>query len=131
MKTYRELARMCGAYHRCVASGNTEWEAKWKEQINAIVENFPSGSGFDSGTELDLDASNDEKLTFTTSFHHMNDDGMYDGWTEHVVIVTPSLGLDYHLKISGRDRNGIKEYISECFCTCLDAEPKELTAETV
>ncbi len=100
MKTYQSLAKACGAYHRCVESGNTEWEAKWKAEIDETLEQFPHGSGFDSGTEIDLDASNDEKLVFTTAFHHMNENGMYDGWTEHAITVVPSLGLDFHLKKS-------------------------------
>lgn len=128
MKVYKELARACGAYHRCVASNNTEWEANWKSKIDGILEGFPSGSGFDSGTKIDLDSSNDEKLTFTTAFHHINDCGMYDGWTEHTVTITPSLGLDFHIKVSGLDRNQIKGYIVECFQITLDAETAELNA---
>ncbi len=127
MQNFKVLARAAGAYHRCVTSNNTDWQARWFEQIQAIVkDHFPSGSGFDAGTQLDLEASNDEVLVFKTAFHHMNDGGMYDGWTEHTIKVKPSLGLDYHLTISGRDRNGIKEYISECFSQALS---KEQTAQ--
>ncbi len=122
MKVYRQLARAAGAYNRCLASGNKEWETKWKEQIDSMLEEFPSGSGFDNGTQIHLGLSDDEKLVFLTSFHHMNDNGMYDGWTEHVVTVLPSLGLDFHVKVSGRDRNDIKDHISEMFSTVLDAE---------
>lgn len=123
MKIYQELAKACGAYHRCVQSNNTEWQTKWKALIDERLDDyFPSGSGFDSGTKLDIDTSDDEKLVFTTSFHHMNDGGMYGGWTEHTITVIPSLGLDYRLKISGRDRNGIKEYISEQFSMALSHE---------
>ncbi len=130
MKVYQSLARACGALHRCEQSGNTEWQTKWENQILEQLEDFPSGSGFDNGTKIDLEASNDEILVFHTAFHHMNDNGMYDGWTEHTVTVTPSLGLDFHLKISGRDRNDIKEYISECFSTVLNAAGQEHFATT-
>ena len=122
MKTYQMLAKACGAYHRCVQSNNTEWQAKWKEQIKEAMEDFPHGSGFDNGTKIDLDKSNDDRLVFTTAFHHMNEAGMYDGWTEHTITVVPSLGLDFHLKISGRDRNQIKEYIAEMFQSCLNED---------
>jgi len=129
MKIYQEMAKACGAYHRCVKSGNTEWEAKWKALVQERIDDyFPHGSGFDNGTKIDLEASNDDKLVFTTAFHHMNDGGMYDGWTEHTVTVLPSLGLEFHLKISGRDRNGIKEHISEQFQMALSQEA--LVAET-
>lgn len=122
-QTYQVLARAAGAYHRCVAAKNSEWETRWKEQIESIVaDHFPRGSGFDSGTKLDIDESHDDRLVFATSFHHMNEDGMYDGWTEHMVIVTPSLGLDFRLKVTGRNRNEIKEYICECFSESLSTE---------
>ena len=122
MKLYQELAKACGAYNRCVTSGNAEWERKWKDQIDEMLEEFPSGSGFDNGTQIDLDASDDDKLMFTTAFHHMNDGGMYDGWTEHTVIVTGSLGMGFHVKVGGRDRNEIKDYISEQFHYALDRD---------
>lgn len=129
MPVYKELAKACGAYHRCVASNNTEWETKWKEKIDEMVESFPSGSGFDNGTKIDLDNSNDEKLVFTTAFHHMNENGMYDGWTEHTVTILPSLGLDFHIKISGRNRNDIKDCIAEMFELALSADtPVTITA---
>ena len=124
MKLYKQLAKACGAYHRCVATNNVEWQDKWSDQINEMLEQFPSGSGFDNGTKLDLDKSGDDKLVFTVSFHHMNECGSYDGWTCHTVIVAPSLGLDYRVKVGGRDRNQIKEYIAECFSTALDWQPE-------
>ena len=82
----------------------------------------PSGSGFDSGTELVTGSMN--KLVFKTAFHHMDEMGGYDGWTEHKVTVTGSLLFDYNIKISGRDRNNIKEYMTEVFCAWLDEESK-------
>lgn len=125
MKVYQELAQACGAYWRCVKSGNSEWQENWKDQIDSMLESFPSGSGFDRGAKLDLESSNDDKLVFTTSFHHMNESGMYDGWTQHVITVVPSLGLGYWLKISGRDRNRIKEHIAEVFSFELDKEVEQ------
>jgi hypothetical protein len=44
----------------------------------------------------------------------MNDGGFYDGWTEHTVVVTPSF-RGINLRISGRDRNQIKEYLYETY----------------
>jgi hypothetical protein len=50
----------------------------------------------------------------------MNDNGMYDGWTTHQVIVTPSLAFGFTLKITGRDRNQIKDYLSETYHYALE-----------
>lgn len=128
MKTYQILARAIGALARCEAANNQEWIANWNARIDELMEPFPSGSGFDDGTMLD-DSSTAEKLVFTTSFHHMNDNGMYDGWTKHSVIVTPSLELGYSLRITGRNRNEIKDYISDVFNTVLSAEQPEFSTQ--
>lgn len=110
------------AAKRCKESGNTVWEAKHEEAISAVLKIAPSGSGFDNGTKFDRDRSNDRKLLFTTSFHHMNEHGYYDGWTDHTITVTADLGFGYRIKVSGSNRNGIKEYIADCFAEFLDTE---------
>lgn len=115
-KLYQILASCLNAIENCRESGNDEWLRQHTETIESLVSNYmPSGSGFDNGTKLDFDASKGgEKLVFSTSYHHM-DDGMYDGWTEHTVTVRPSLIFDFDMKISGRDRNEIKDYMAETF----------------
>lgn len=52
----------------------------------------------------------------------MNENGMYDGWTEHKAIIKPSLVFGLDLKITGRDRNGIKEYLHDTFMQALTDE---------
>ena len=117
---YKELASAIDARKRCQETKNTEWFAKHSETIEQLVEDFlPSGSGWDSGTKIDLDTSHADKLVLYGEFHHMNDSGFYDGWTAHVVTVTPSLLNDFNIRISGRDRNDIKEYLHEMFDACL------------
>lgn len=123
MKAYTYLAQTLGAYITCVERGNTEWEAKHLERIRTVVYNlFPSGSGFDNRTELDAAESKPNKLLFHTSFHHMDESGGYDGWTDHTVTVRPDAQFGYRLTISGRDRNDIKDHIAEAFSAALDSE---------
>lgn len=87
----------------------------WSDYLEWIVkETAPSGSGFDNGTTLDFDASTPQRLVFLTSFHHMNENGFYTGWTEHTVIVTADL-LGLNVRVTGRDRAQIKDYIAEQF----------------
>jgi hypothetical protein len=98
------------------------WAAKHRETIQSILANdMPSGSGFDRGTTLD-DSSTPERLVFNTSYHHMDANGIYDGWTDHQVIVTPSLQFRISLRVTGRNRNDIKEHIAETFVSTLNAE---------
>ena len=123
MKAYRKIASLLTAIENCKITGNAEWEKRHFITIERIIkDHFPSGSGFDSGTTLDMGESNGEKLVFYTSFHHMDENGFYDGWTEHKVIVTPSLSFGYNLRITGKDRNDIKEYIADCFIEALERE---------
>lgn len=123
MKLANQLAVLIDAYSRCVEKGSSEWEEKHLERMEFLVNEYmPSGSGFDSGTYLDFDASTGEKLIFKTSFHHMHESGMYDGWTEHEVIVTPSLMFGFNLRVTGKNRNEIKDYIAEMFNEILNKE---------
>lgn len=123
MKLYRKLAGLVHARKNCQQSGNAEWLANHTETVRGLVKaHMPSGSGFDSGTKLDFDRSSPNRLVFTTSYHHMNGTGFYDGWTEHEVIVTPDLHCGYVLRITGRDRNDFKAYACDVFSAALDQE---------
>jgi hypothetical protein len=120
-KAYQQLAQLVTAYHNCKADpSKADWADKHEENIEKLVKNvMPSGSGFNKGTTLDLDKSTGEKLVFSADFHHMNEAGYYDGWSEHTVTVTASLTHGINLKISGRNRNDIKDYIHDTYHTAL------------
>jgi hypothetical protein len=121
-----ELASSIVARLNCAKTPEThaEWFARHGETIDRIAkELLPSGSGIDSGTKVDLDKSDGRsRIVLETAFHHMNDGGMYDGWTEHTITITPDLLFGFSLRISGRDRNQIKEYLHDVFTQALDAE---------
>jgi len=126
-----EIGAALQARINCEASGNKDWLDKHTERIERIVaDHFPTGSGFDSGTTFNFEASQPDKLVFNTSFHHMQE-GMYDGWTDHAVTIWPSFALGIEIKISGKDRNGIKDYIADAFHTAAMAEITEPSAEPV
>ena len=83
---------------------------------------MPSGAGIDSGTQIDMDKSRKDRLVFTTSFHHMDEWGGYDGWTEHQVSIRPSLAFGIDIVISEPDRNDVIDYLHEVFDSALRAE---------
>lgn len=117
---YQEMASLLLAMQNCRESGNIEWCNRHESRLLDLVKNhLPSGSGFDGGTSIDIDASSPDRLIFDTAFHHMNESGYYDGWTGHSVIVKPSLAFGFELRITGQDRNYIKDYIVECFHATL------------
>lgn len=99
-----------------------EWFDKWTDTINKLVDRLPSGSGWDSGTKIDLDASHANKIILYGKSHHMDDNGFYEGYTDHTVTVTPSLTSEFDLRISGRNRNDIKEYLHEMFDYALSQD---------
>ena len=120
-KLYQQLSTLVVAIKNCEETGNQEWEQRHMERAVKIVEDhLPHGSGFDAGTYLDFERSNEDRLIFTTSYHHMDEGGHYDGWSEHEVWVRPHLAFGFTLRITGRDRNDIKDYIGECFHHALD-----------
>lgn len=121
-RIYQSLAQAVDARLTCKEKGNTEWYDRHTDTILNIMENTaPSGAGIDSGTAIDLDKSTGEKLVFTTEYHHMNENGYYDGWTEHTITVKPSLIHGITLSISGRNRNDIKEYLYQVFGEWLNS----------
>ena len=97
-----------------------ELQEAWEMYLESLTLALPSGSGFDSGSKLD-ESSTPNKLVFSTAFHHMDEAGYYDGWTEHKVIVTPTFG-GIDVRVTGKNRNQIKEYISEVFYSLLQEE---------
>ena len=119
MKVYAVLANAAKVYHDN-AEKYDEFHAP--DVDRAEKEILPSGSGFDSGTTFDVAASSAEKLVFNTSYHHMNDGGYYDGWSDHVVTVKASLLFGIDIRVSGRNRNDIKDYIIEVMHNALTSD---------
>lgn len=116
---YKLIASTMQAYKNCIESNNTLWRDRHRELLDLIQRDIlPSGSGVDCGCKLNFDKSTAMRIVIDFSYHHMNDAGMYDGWTEHQLTVTPSFqGID--LRISGKDRDNIKDYLYDLFHFCL------------
>lgn len=113
MQVNRAIARAVALFHSSENSGDY---ARRAEMLTK--EHMPSGSGFDNGTTIDLERSNLRRLVFNTSFHHMNDAGMYVGWTDHKVTIEAN--LDGHvIRVSGPNKRGIKEHIESEFWSAL------------
>lgn len=116
---YQAIASALSTIERCKSpsanSSQQSWVERHEERLDAMLKLLPSGSGIDSGTKLLEHECKSNKLVFQADYHHMNDVGMYDGWTQHKVIITPSLEYGYVIRITGRDRNAIKNYLHDVF----------------
>jgi hypothetical protein len=121
-KLYQVLAQKFQARVNCEKSGNMDWFDRHEDAIRKLFDQLPHGSGIDSAYEIDWTTSNGEKIVFSFSFHHMNENGYYDGWTDHTVTVTGSLQFGFNLKISGRNRNDIKDYLYDVFNEAFNRE---------
>jgi hypothetical protein len=120
MKLYTKIFRLCVAIENCQVSGHKEWELRHIAELNELIkEKMPNGSGFDNRTLL-LGCDN-RVMFFETRFHHMDENGFYDGWTDHKITVKP--GFDgVEIKVGGVNRNDIKDHIAECFYHALNEE---------
>ena len=122
-KLYQRLATLVQARENCAASNNTEWHKRHSDLATNLARTYlPSGGGFDNASSIYLDDCYPDRLVLATSYHHMDDGGCYAGWTDHQLVVTPSLQSGFNLKIGGRNRNDIKDYIAECFANALNTE---------
>jgi hypothetical protein len=121
MKRANKIASLLLAIENSRKNDRHEWVKKHNESLLTHMDSAPKGSGFDLGTVLD-DDSTPEKLMFRTHFHHMDTHGYYDGWTDHVVTVRASLVFGINIKVSGKDRNNIKELIVQSFNQWLTEE---------
>lgn len=124
-KLYEQLARTLMALRNCQAhdDNRTHWDAMedmHSDRIEKLCKDYlPSGSGFDSGSILQPESTPD-KLMIRADFHHMDENGFYCGWSEHTVIVRASLAFGFELRITGPNRRGIKDYISDTFHYALN-----------
>lgn len=84
-----------------------------RDSLRQFESMLPSGSGIDCGTKIDIDASREDRVVLTFDFHFMNDAGYYDGWGSYKAIITPSLSHGPCLRIAGRDRRSIKDYLHD------------------
>jgi len=124
MKVYEALAQ---ASER---RDDEEWADIMMEKIDNIMKGAPSGAGIDSGTQFIPEKSSREKLVFAASFHHMNENGYYCGWTEHQVIVTQDL-IGLNVRVTGKNRDDIKEYLTEVYHYWLTKEVDWTTGDYI
>lgn len=118
---YVELAARISAMANCLKEGNEHWYGNHGLVIDEIMKTGPTGSGVDTGLQLMYDKSKTDHLVIAFGYHHMSETGFYEGWTDHELVITPSLHLDYLLRITGQDRNNIKEYLNDIFSAWLSA----------
>ena len=126
MKNYQKLASCFNAYNNCVKSGNKEWEEKHSDTVESIIKNLPHGSGIDGNTQFEWEKSNDNKLVISSEYHVMDENGMYDGWINFTLTVTPSWNdIDIAIKGNFGKHQELKDYLFDTFYYALTEEIAE------
>jgi hypothetical protein len=130
---YAEIDSLITAIEHCKATKNETWEDRHRERLREIEQNLlPSGSGFDSGSTVDLERSNRDRIIINSAFHIMNECGYYDGWIHFEVIVQPTFsGIDVTVKgpFAKTGVTELKEYIEQVFYHDLtyEIQPEEVS----
>ena len=100
------------------------WSDLADRDLATSINTLPRGSGFDAGCTVDDYRCNDGRIVIVTSFHHMNENGYYCGWTNWTVTIQP--GFDGPT-VTVRERTtkwrsaprrmveGMADYIGEVF----------------
>jgi hypothetical protein len=116
------IYRTLQAKEDCRKIDNIEWFNKHSYHVEELAKNYlPSGSGINAGCEISQEESNENKIVITFSYDHMNENGYYEGCTYHKCICKPTFDGP-ELKITGKNKNGIKEYLYDIFSNCLNEE---------
>lgn len=117
-----------------IAEALEEYKRTGKSDRVQQLESFlPRGSGIDSGTKIDLDKSEPDKIILTFDFHHMDEHGFYDGWSvDWKAIIKPTFqcfsGIDIHIKSGKFNSNShrrryndeyFKDYLYQTYYYCL------------
>lgn len=90
---------------------------------NLVKEYLPSGAGINCGTNLSFERSRENKIVLFCEYQHMNEAGYYDGGSTHYITIRPSF-QGIRIDISGRDRNGIKDYLYDVYHFALTQDYK-------
>lgn len=109
-------------------AGNSDAEL----ELDRFMYNYaPSGAGINRGTKINWEASGNpaqpgRAVVLDVSFDHMNEHGYYTRETDHQIKIRPVLLYGpFDLQVTGRNYNGIKEYLADVYYLWLRQEKTE------
>jgi len=118
MPLYRALAEAMQSLRNCEASKPTSpsggWATRWANVVRELVSSLPHGSGFDSDPRISLQQSKPDRIVIDGSFHKMDSNGYYCGWSDFRVTVKPTFdGIDVDAR--GAGSTDLNDYIAETY----------------
>lgn len=87
------------------------------KELQELKQFYPSGNGIEAN--FLVGHSDKDRLVFDVSYHHMNSNGYYVGYSNHLVIVVPSLLWDFEIRVTGKNKNNVKGCLCDVFNDAL------------
>jgi hypothetical protein len=110
----QKIARLVQAYHNCIKTNN-DYGNIHLSNLEKIEQNYlPSGSGFNSGTKIDIKNSKINKVILLTSYDNMDENGYYDKYLDYKIIIKPLFDT-IDIQVIGSNYNQLKDYILQEF----------------
>lgn len=123
MKLYERIYLTLEALRVSTERNNREWITKHNDTIDLMDKLLPSGSGFDEGCQIVREVvRGKESFVIKAPYHHMDENGFYGGWSDYKIRVYPSFIGGFYVRVTGKNYNGAKEYITELFYSVLQEE---------
>ena len=123
MNLLQRLVETKESYINCVNNGNKEWQDKWEDKLSNLLDMLPSGSGIDTGLEVDIKPS---LVTINGDYHAMNEHGMYTGYIAFTITIEPAfIGFVLGIEIHDKDHEqayGLDDYLGDLFYENLSQE---------
>jgi hypothetical protein len=99
-KIYEHIANIAYQINK---SSSEYWKDIWEQDLEHLERNYlPSGSGFDAGCSINLVETKVNRLVIDFDYHHMDQNGYYNGWSHNQLILTASLVWDFDIRIVNR-----------------------------
>jgi hypothetical protein len=121
MKVYQEIATsllsMNLAFYKPKFKEEIETE-EYDKILDIMKNHMPVKLQFGK-TFFDFERSTPEKLVFHMNYHHVDNHAVFNGWTMHTIIITPSLTSEIDIKVAGKDRDQCNGHIMDVFANCL------------
>lgn len=108
--------------YQAIAHAIANRKEMWAHDLLDIIEKeyLPQGCGVEC--KILKDECREDRIVMWVVYHHMNENGFNVGWTYHKVFVTPSLRFGFDLKITGRNKDNVKEYLGDWLAHNLERE---------
>lgn len=95
-----------------------DWFNNHDFTLYQIERNYlPHGSGINSGCTIEREFKKD-CVILHVPYHNMDENGYYCGWSDFKIVCKPEFdGIS--LKIIGKDKYFVKDYLYDLFNNCL------------